>query len=365
MTRIAVTLTTINRPTLLDSFLELHKRHGTGRAEVDYIVVGDRKTPSGVDAYVRGLNGKSASKFTYLGLDDQKHLFGHLTELWEHIPVDSFARRNYGDLLAYWEGYDLVVRIDDDNFPVDGDFIGGHAVAGREVTLNRVASDSGWYNICAALVERAGIPFFPRGYPYPERWKDVSITSAPTAVKVAVNAGLWLGDPDVDAITRLCKPVDATAFNPELHGESFALAIGTWAPINTQNTAFARTTIPAAFVSPFAGRYDDILSGYFLRSIVDHLGEAVCYGKPLLKQVRNAHNLWKDLEQEWIGCQTVPQLCTMLREISFDGSSYADCFGELIAAVRPQIDFETEFYGKILEGMAIWADLFAKPGTGA
>jgi len=358
MSRIAVTLTTINMPTLLEDFVALMKRYGTGDAKVDYIVVGDLKTPAGVDDFVKGLNGRSDSVFTFLDVAEQERRFSKFSKLWNHIPVNSFARRNYGDLLAYHEGYDAVIRIDDDNFPTESDFFGGHCVIGKTVEAQAVSDDSGWYNICETLEEREGIPFYPRGYPYSSRWVGHKVTAKNARRRVVVNAGLWLGDPDVDAITRLCKQVEAVQIEKGKWGKTFLLEKGTWCPINTQNTAFHRDTIPAAFVSPHAGRYDDIISGFFLRHIIDHMGDAVAYGVPLLNQIRNAHNLWKDLEKETPGATTATEVTGQLREMKLSASSYAASFGELVSRLRSTVKARPDFYGPIFDGMEIWAEMF-------
>jgi hypothetical protein len=358
MRRIAITLTTINEPKLLDGFVDLYRE--SGFSGVDFIVVGDLKTPSGVGDYISGLNGRSDAKFRYFDVPEQAKHFSHIKDLWNYIPVNSFARRNFGDLLAYREGYDVVIRIDDDNFPIDSTFFEGHAIAGTERDLPVISSDNGWFNICEPLVERDGVAFYPRGFSYSDRWTPSKTEIETKKVKVAVNAGLWLGDPDVDALTRLVHAVDATSFDEAKLGSNFALAPGTWSPINTQNTSFSRDTIPAAFISPHAGRYDDILSGYFLRRIADHLGESVTYGLPLLNQIRNEHNIWSDLDKERIGGETVATVCATLKSIPLTGTSYASCFGELISAARKAILVAPAFYQPILQGMEIWADIFAK-----
>ena len=59
------------------------------------------------------------------------------------------------------------------------------------------------------------------------------------------------------------------------YGDRFALEIGTWCPINTQNTSYSREIIPASFVPPNVGRYDDIWSGYILRKITHHLNHYI------------------------------------------------------------------------------------------
>ena len=40
-------------------------------------------------------------------------------------------------------------------------------------------------------------------------------------VKVGVNGGLWVGDPDVDAITRLHRPIEAISFDSNKFGQNF------------------------------------------------------------------------------------------------------------------------------------------------
>jgi hypothetical protein len=95
--------------------------------------------------------------------------------------------------------------------------------------------------------------------------------------RAVVNAGLWLDDPDVDAITRLCNDIVATEYDaacaalcaayrlPALtvlsrytRDSSYVMANGTWCPFNSQNTALHRDLIPAYVLSPLIGRMDDI-----------------------------------------------------------------------------------------------------------
>jgi hypothetical protein len=355
--RIAVTLTTIHKPTVLAKLVEVqqHTKH-----HVDYIVVGDFKTPEGVREYVESFSTENTTAI-YVGLDDTYNLLSLqqkiITALQQHIPQNSFARRNYADLYAYGKGYDIIIRIDDDNFPVSNDFFDRHAVVGTSPFVLNIHSHSGWFNICDMLRETRKLRFYPRGHPFDQRWGGGATPSKSLALKIAVNCGLWIGDPDVDAITRLGRPIEATGLRREWP-EQITLANGygqtTWAPINTQNTAFSRDTIPAAFISPYAGRYDDIISGYFLRRIVDHMGEAVSYGRPLTRQNRNPHNLFDDLEKELHGMRIVSPLCEALRGTELKGKTYVGCYQELITAARNWNLLDP----RILDGMQIWADLF-------
>jgi hypothetical protein len=52
---------------------------------------------------------------------------------------------------------------------------------------------------------------------------------------------MWLGDPDIDAMARLCLMLNATAYT---RSDSYALAPDTWSPFNSQNTAVRREVRP-------------------------------------------------------------------------------------------------------------------------
>jgi hypothetical protein len=361
MKSIAVTMTTINVPIVIDSILKQFEKYGTSNYDVDFIIIGDVKTPSGTANYIQDLkNKKYKQNFIYFDIDEQKKVFSKYDKLWNHLPLNSFARRNFADLFAYINNYDVIIRIDDDNYPIlENNFFQDHSSVGSFNKMNIINSDSGWFNICQLLSEENNIQFYPRGFPFTERWKKSVLSQKVDEIKVVVNAGLWLGDPDVDALTRLTRPVNAINYI-NTYGNTFALDNNTWSPINTQNTSFARETIPAAFVSPFAGRYDDILSGYFLRKITDHLGDYVSYGKPLMNQIRNEHNLWHDLDKERIGGSSIHLICDILKEIELSSSSYLEAYKELILKFDSINSHEVEFYKKITEGMSIWAETFEK-----
>ena len=87
--------------------------------------------------------------------------------------------------------------------------------------------------------------------------------------RVLVQADLWNGDPDVDAICRI-------ALRPQVH---FHIAdfFGSeqLSPFNSQNTFLHRDVFPAYCVLPFIGRVDDIWGSYLFQ--LKHAGTVV-YG---------------------------------------------------------------------------------------
>ena len=56
--------------------------------------------------------------------------------------------------------------------------------------------------------------------------------------------GLWLGDPDIDAVTRLALPVRSLGLKSN---QQVMLGKNCYMPINTQNTAVHRDAMPAFY----------------------------------------------------------------------------------------------------------------------
>jgi hypothetical protein len=166
------------------------------------------------------------------------------------------------------------------------------------------------------------------------------LPTARSAATVAVNAGLWLEDPDVDAITRLALRPTALSAKPI----SVVLGSDTWAPINTQNTAIVGPAIAAYYYVrmgfPLQGmhidRYGDILSGYFVEACAKHLGDLVRFGNPVADHRRTPHNLFEDLYHELGGMMVIEDLVPWLREVPLSGSTYAETYASLADAVIEQ-----------------------------
>lgn len=149
--------------------------------------------------------------------------------------------------------------------------------------------------------------------------------------RCVVNAGLWKGDPDIDAATRL-------ALNPivtkNLAPNNYSLSLRTKCPFNSQNTALHRDVIPAYCIIHGVGRYDDIIPSYIVKRIADHLGDYVRFGEPIVRQVRNQHDLWKDLEDERIGMQLTDRFVDWLYEITLAGATYKECLEQVIFGLQ-------------------------------
>jgi hypothetical protein len=319
--------------------------------QVRIIVIPDRKSPA--DLF------RKAEEIARLGIridcptliqqDEYLAKFGNLRRI---IPYDSDNRRNIGYLLALEGECELLISIDDDNFPQSGSqFFGEHLVVNSRIKLEEVSSSTGWYNICQ-LLQVEPMMVFPRGYPYCQRREESIVRVRPASGLVHMNAGLWLRHPDVDAITLLGVGPKATGFG----GRSVLLGRDTWTPINTQNTAISRCAIPAFYFLkmgyPAMGmpidRDGDIFCGYFAQACIRHLGYNIRVGTPLTDHRRNSHNYLKDLTYE-LGCICMlEEITAWLHELKLEGNNYFETY----ACLAEKLDEQAERF----TGM-VWNDV--------
>lgn len=358
----AIVTTTINIPQLLDDYCRDARQYG--HEDVVLYVIGDQKTPAVAGEFCAGLQKRYGYTVHYLGIKDQLVYLANYPRLRDHLPFNSIQRRNIGLFAAYASGADVIITIDDDNFLVEEDFVGQHSVVGTEQEIPSVSSSTGWYNVCDLLEERQNLPFYHRGYPMGQRWRPGEITRQERRGRLVVNAGLWLEAPDIDALTWLDLPIEATAYKGT-YPQGVTLAAGTWSPFNSQNTALAREVIPAYFLSPNIGRYDDIWASYIVRKIADHRGDMVRFGHPLVRQKRNPHNYFKDFDNERLGMELTDTFVAALRSIELQGHDYQTCFAEIATALEERqgdiVGSDERFgdqYQRMIEGMQIWHESF-------
>lgn len=266
MRKIIVT-TTINPPT--EAIIKFD-----AMTDWELVVIGDLKTPQ--DYALK--NGRY-----YTPADQEKYDKG----LSDAIGWNCIQRRNFGLLIAYEMGADLVAVIDDDNIPLAG--WGENLIAGSTAEVN-------WYETDLPAFDPIGATnhghLWHRGYPLqllPQR--DYSRVSR-KAVHVDVQADFWNGDPDIDAICRMEHKPDC-----DFDHSVFPLAANRMAPFNSQNTFITRAVLADYFLFPFCGRMDDIWAAYYVQA----KGRQVVFGAPSVFQLRNEHDLVRDMRAEYLG----------------------------------------------------------------
>ncbi len=335
--RACLVLTTINDPVVLDGYLSNFRAYGH-LDQVRTIVVPDLKTRR--EAFLTCERLRAAGLETACpGLDEQNQFLRRIGLRPDAILTNSDHRRNVGFLMALEAGCDFLISIDDDNYArPEEDLFAAHAVVTRGPAEQDIASDpSGFFNACELLDVTPPLPVYPRGFPYGARFASQPAQVTPGAAEVAINAGLWLGDPDVDAMTWLSMRPTAGGFR----GRSVVLDPAAWAPVNTQNTALRAELIPTYYFirmgyavnGAAVDRYGDIFSGYFAQACAKHLGWAVRFGAPVADHRRNSHNYFRDAAAEWLAIQVIEDLAPWLRTARLSGSSPCETYASLAAAL--------------------------------
>ena len=210
----------------------------------------------------------------------------------------KIMRRNTALLEAIEKKPDYILIIDDDNIPDEDYFEVWHKTLTTTVEQACVPDGSGevfWHNYLKT--SDSDIEIYPRGYPVPFRWQNNTkiekLTKPVPNNQIGVYQGISLGDPDIDAMTRIVYPKTI-----HLIKEKNYCLQNVWSPYNTQNTMFATILFPLAFVWPYCGRYDDIYSSFtwqkllFNNDMYAHVGDAVNH------QDRGDRGVFKDLKDE-------------------------------------------------------------------
>ena len=366
----AIVTTTIRVPLVLENYVENLKRNGHGPDEVGFIVVGDLKSPVETEAFLSRLADESGFSIDWWGAARQKAWLKDHPELDRLLPWNSVQRRNLAYLQAALQGAETIITIDDDNWTTDDDYLGGHAVVGTERELPTLGSSSGWFNSASLLTTEPVRPLYHRGFPTSLRGKSETVPAGTDRGRVVVNAGFWLDVPDADAMCHVDAPCAVTGYVPGFDGFT-AVARGTNMVFNSQNTSFHRDLLPAMFLMPMGGRcgtlevgrYDDIWMGIFVKVIADHLGDFVTVGRPLVKQLRNDHDLIGDMLVEIPAQRITNRMVESLERLKLTSAGYAGCYLELIAHLRASLEVdgytpeEISYLTGMYDGMEAWVEI--------
>ncbi len=334
----AIVATTIFEPKFLAGFQQSVETAGR-LDEVTVYVIPDHKTPSSV-AEAAAAARDQGFRVHCPSLTEQDAFLKRVGAPTDFIPYNSDNRRNVGFLMALEAGCEVLISIDDDNFALPGeDFVGGHHVVGGLSQDPQVRSSDRWFNICSLLACDVGANVFARGFPYAAQRaaRTVNLDPDAAAVPVAMNAGLWLDEPDVDAVYRLCRRPKITGFP----GPSVILGPDVWSPINTQNTALTRAAALTYYYVRMGfhlqglkiDRFGDILSGYLTQKVVKQMGHGIRVGSPVLDHRRTPHNLFKDLYHELAGIVLIEEFVPWLQDVKLSGSTPMEAYAALSEAM--------------------------------
>lgn len=266
MRKVIVT-TTINPPT------EAIERFDAMQ-DWELVVSGDNKTPK--DYKLK--RGK------YLDISEQESLDRQLSNL---IGWNCIQRRNMAALYALTEmKADVVAYVDDDNIPCKD--------WGKNLRLGTMSALT--YETDELVFDPLTVTNHPklwhRGFPIQRVHERSKLASSLKVNTFDVQADLWDGDPDVDAVCRLSMAPNVTFSVTEPYTST-----ATFSPFNSQNTFLTKAAAKHFVMVSGVGRMDDIWACYYVQA----RGFKPVYCPASVTQLRNVHDLVKDLEGEMQG----------------------------------------------------------------
>ena len=206
--RIAIITTTINIPLFLNGICNsIKKNKSLNTSELSIIVVGDKKTPSGAKIFCNNLKKKTGININYFDVKFQDNFFKKkYPKLYKIFPYNDAVRKLLGSIFLFDNLPDKVIYIDDDNYCSSKiNFIDDFKIVGEQYSGFAIDSKNRWPNIYNSFVEKNNIPLYPRGFPWKYRNNDSFLYKRKIIkkTKVVANCGFILGDPDIDAVSRL------------------------------------------------------------------------------------------------------------------------------------------------------------------
>jgi hypothetical protein len=278
----AIVCTTINFPT--EAIIRFSKL-----ADWDLIIVGDLKTPH---------KSYDTIDCIYLTPIEQQRLYPLLSDV---LGWNCVQRRNIGFIFAYDNGYEIIATVDDDNIP-DKNW-GSEILVGKNIQVDLFTTNDEVFDPFSPYMDK---PLWHRGFPIQLLDSKNNISnSGKTTMNIMVQSHLVNGDPDIDAIARITLKPDVKLDSNIPYYTSNKIM-----PFNSQNTILHRNAIPYYFMFPFVGRMDDIWGSYILQYYIPN---SVVFGRPQVHQIRNNHDLVRDLIDELHGYQNTLSLIRDLK----------------------------------------------------
>ena len=290
------------------------------------------------------------------------------------IPEHCHAETSFGFLVAYEEEADVVIELDDDVFPVGGlDLVESHLGNLSHHKGVGVSSECKWYNTIQNLIlSSSSNAIFPRGHPYSPDTRFEAYTWRDSDDTCVLNMGLWIGHPDLDALTILYHGgLDGRCSieSKGLEREKIVVDEGTYFALCSMNTAFVSDIIPAFYQlymkNTDIDRFDDIWSGIFIKKIADHLGNKICLGKPSLHHDKRPRDTFKDLRSELEGIIINENLWRIVDSVQLNSKDFFSCYAELIEGLEKNLEKfnkkthrdEIKFQ---IDKMRVWLDVINK-----
>jgi hypothetical protein len=308
----AIVITSISHPnSILNNWAKTahQNRH-------NFVIVGDLKSPDELG---------SIKNCDYYSIDQQLKTGLHTAEL---CPTNNYSRKNIGYLLAIQKGAKTIIETDDDNL-----FYPNFWEDRYLSQTVKIIEKLGWVNIYKYFTNDE---IWPRGFPLSKIKSEIpSFDSLPTrSIDCPIQQGLANGDPDVDAIYRLTRPIfDKFQFKRKIAISNFAFC-----PFNSQNTIWWDIAFPLLYLPSFCSfRMTDIWRSFIAQRIAWENKWGILFHEPTVYQIRNEHDIMKDFMEEIPGYLNNEKILDELASLNlkgglnFLGENLLTCYEKFVA----------------------------------
>jgi hypothetical protein len=253
------------------------------------------------------------------------------------IPRKTDCVRSYGYFKAWQLRPDMMITLDDDCYPNEGQT---EFVATHWRRLQAGGETSAWVSSVDGIVPR-GVPYEPQNL----------LRRRPCVL----NHGLWNNVPDFDAPTQMLH----LRYPRELSWTDRTIPLGSYFPMCGMNVAIRPEAIPAFYFLLMGletygfDRFGDIWAGVLLKKIADHLGYSVNSGSPAIKHLR-ASNVWANLRKEAPGLGINETFWSNVDAIPLRGNDFRSCYRELAKGLA----LTGAYWDTLRTAMLTWTDLF-------
>lgn len=198
---------------------------------------------------------------------------------------------------------------------------------------------------------------FVRGYPHELR----------AGVPTAISHGLWLGHPDLDAVTQrerhdlvVCDEIPIVQTVPR--GVPYSMC--------GMNLAFDRRLVgPAMYFGLMGegqpwGRYDDLWAGWCSKVICDHIGLGVKTGRPYV--VHEKASDWRvNIRREAAGMRWASDLHAFFAGVTFEAhhDTVEACYLQLARQVEHRLGRRDRYFVRLARAMETWIELWREFGS--
>lgn len=307
--KVTLIITSINKPNkVIKKYYSLSIKNG-----VNFIIIGDKKTPQYPD------------KYNFYNLKSQKNFKFTLNK---SLPINSYARKNIGYLVAMRNNSRIIIETDDDNYPKNNFF---HNLELQKKL--RLLSGPNWINILKIFQKKKDDVIWPRGFPLNEINKIHKIKIKEKLITSPIQQRLCDGNPDVDAIFRLTKKNKFHTFDKK----NYAISNKSICPFNSQNTVWHEQCFPLMYLPSYCTmRATDIWRGFIALRILKNYNWNLSFLNSTVIQNRNVHDLLDDFNLEYPVYKNTKILNDILKNINLSNKknymliNFFKCYKQLV-----------------------------------